>query len=86
MLFRSYALLQDAADHDAEVIATVCPLCQVNLECYQRHVNRMFGTNFKIPILYFTQLVGVALGIPPQRLGIGTELISPAPVLARVAG
>jgi len=85
-LSMAYALLQDAADHDAEVIATVCPLCQVNLECYQRHVNRTFGTNFKIPVLYFTQLVGVALGIPAQRLGIGTELVSPAPVLARVAG
>jgi len=85
-LSMAYALLQDAADHDAEVIATVCPLCQVNLECYQRHVNRTFGTNFGLPVLYFTQLLGLALGIPSQRLGIGTELVSPAPVLARVAG
>lgn len=85
-LSMAYALLQDAVDHEAEVIATVCPLCQVNLECYQRHVNRVFGTDFKVPVLYFTQLVGLALGISPQRLGIGTELISPAPVLARVAG
>lgn len=81
-----YALLQDAADHDAEVVATACPLCQVNLECYQRQVNRAFGTSFRLPVLYFTQLVGLALGIPPQRLGVGTELVSPAPVLARVAG
>lgn len=81
-----YALLQDAADHDAEVVATACPLCQVNLECYQRQVNRTFGTSFRLPVLYFTQLVGLALGIPPQRLGVGTELVSPAPVLAKVAG
>ncbi|MDQ7851060.1 MAG: CoB--CoM heterodisulfide reductase iron-sulfur subunit B family protein [Armatimonadota bacterium] len=81
-----YALLQDAADHDAEVVATACPLCQVNLECYQRQVNRTFGTGFRLPVLYFTQLVGLALGIPPQRLGVGTELVSPAPVLAKVAG
>ncbi len=81
-----YTLLQDAVDHNADVLATVCPLCQLNLECYQRHVNRVFGTDFKVPVLYFTQLLGLALGIPPQRLGIGTELISPAPVLARVAG
>ncbi|MDR5695172.1 MAG: CoB--CoM heterodisulfide reductase iron-sulfur subunit B family protein [Armatimonadota bacterium] len=81
-----YALLQDAVDHDAEVLATACPLCQVNLECYQRHVNRTFGTTFKLPVLYFTQLVGLALGISPRRLGIGKELISPTPVLARVVG
>lgn len=71
-------LLQGAAERQADVVATVCPLCQINLECYQRHVNRMFGTGFAVPILYFTQLVGLALGVPPQRLGIGTELISPA--------
>lgn len=71
-------LLQSAAERQADVVATVCPLCQINLECYQRHVNRTFGTGFAVPILYFTQLVGLALGIPPQRLGIGTELVSPA--------
>lgn len=77
-------LLQSAADCEAQVIATVCPLCQINLECYQRHVNRVFGTAFSIPILYFTQLLGLALGISAKRLGIGTELVGPAPALAGV--
>lgn len=71
-------LLQSAADARAAVIATVCPLCQINLECYQRHVNRMFKTHFAVPILYFTQLMGLALGVPAQRLGIGTELVPAA--------
>lgn len=84
-LSMTYALLQDAVDHEAEVIATVCPLCQVNLECYQRHVNRTFGTAFALPVLYFTQLAGLALGIPAQRLGIGTELVSAASVLVKTA-
>jgi heterodisulfide reductase subunit B len=70
-------LLQGAVDAQASVIATVCPLCQLNLECYQRRVNRMFGTDFAVPVLYFTQLMGLALGVPSQRLGIGTELIPP---------
>jgi heterodisulfide reductase subunit B len=71
-------LLQSAVTQKAQVITTVCPLCQINLECYQRHVNRVFGTGFSVPILYFTQLMGLALGVPAQRLGIGTELIAPA--------
>jgi heterodisulfide reductase subunit B len=71
-------LLQSAADAQAAVIATVCPLCQLNLECYQRHVNRMFKTRFAVPVLYFTQLMGLALGVPAQRLGIGTELVPAA--------
>jgi heterodisulfide reductase subunit B len=71
-----YKLLQDAANREADVIATTCPLCNVNLELYQKQVNREFGTEFSIPIMYFTQLLGLALGIAPGRLGIGKELVS----------
>jgi heterodisulfide reductase subunit B len=69
-------LLQGAADREADVIATSCPMCQTNLECYQMQVNQEFGTNFSIPIMYFTQLMGLAMGLPPKKLGIGTEFIS----------
>jgi len=71
-----HTLLQDAVDHRAEVIATVCPLCQINLECYQNQANREFGTKLSVPVLYFTQLMGLALGIPPKRLGFGREIVS----------
>lgn len=74
-------LLQNAVDSDAAVIATACPLCQTNLECYQMQVNQEFGTDFSIPIMYFTQLVGLAMGLPPKKLGIGTEFISADKVL-----
>ena len=53
-----YRLLKNAADYDADVIATICPMCQLNLDAYQENVNKFFGTNFHIPILYFTQLDG----------------------------
>ena len=69
-------LLQNAVDCDATMITTACPMCQINLECYQSQVNQEFGTNFSMPIVYFTQLVGLALGIRPKKLGIGKELIS----------
>ena len=76
-------LLQGAVDQQADVIATVCPLCQINLECYQPQVNRVFQKKFAVPILFFTQLLGVALGIPKRELGIGTEFVSAEPALAR---
>jgi heterodisulfide reductase subunit B len=75
-------LLQLAADRDAAVIATACPMCQVNLECYQQQVNQEFGTRLSIPVLYFTQIMGLAFGIPAKRLGIGSELVSASPVAA----
>jgi heterodisulfide reductase subunit B len=71
-----YVLLSDAVKRGADVITTICPLCNVNLEVYQRQVNREYGTNFSIPVLYFTQIIGLALGIDPDRLGIGKEMVS----------
>lgn len=70
-------LLYDAQRAEADVIATACPLCQVNLECYQQQVNQEFGTDFSIPVVYFTQLIGLAMGIPPKKLGFGKEFLSP---------
>lgn len=78
-------LLQSAVDSQASVIATACPLCQVNLEVYQQQVNQEFGTNFSVPVLYFTQLVGLALGIPQKKLGIGKEFIDSVPALLQAS-
>ncbi len=75
-----HMLLKNAEDSGAAVIATACPLCQLNLECYQNQVNQEYGTNFSTPVVYFTQLLGLAFGIPNKRLGIGSELIAATPL------
>ena len=75
-------ILQNAVDNEAEVIATACPMCQVNLECYQTQVNEEFGTSYSMPVLYFTQLLGLALGISPKKLGMGKEFVSAMPFLS----
>ena len=75
-------LLQNATEAGAGVIATSCPLCQINLEVYQSEVNRELGTDYSMPIMYFTQLMGLAMGIKPKQLGIGSEVVPVAPVLA----
>jgi heterodisulfide reductase subunit B len=77
-------LLQSAERNGADVIATACPLCQVNLECYQTAVNEEFGTDFKLPVLYFTQLIGLALGLSPKNLGFGVELVSAKPIFKKL--
>jgi heterodisulfide reductase subunit B len=73
-------LLHAARRCGGAIIATACPMCQVNLECYQQQVNQEFGTDFSTPVVYFTQLLGLALGVPPRRLEIGKELVSLAPI------
>jgi heterodisulfide reductase subunit B2 len=69
-------LLQDAINHDADVIATTCPMCNVNVEVYQAQVNREFGTKYSIPVMYFTQLMGLALGLNPGSLGVSRDQAS----------
>ena len=68
-------LLDCAKQNGAECIITICPLCHMNIETYQGDVNKMFGTNFKIPTLYFTQLMGLAFGFSREELGINEEMI-----------
>ena len=76
-------LLENAISNGAECIVTVCPLCQTNLDVYQGKTNKKFKTNFKIPILFFTQLMGVAFGIDSKALGLQENIVPPEKVLAR---
>jgi heterodisulfide reductase subunit B2 len=79
-----YKCLKDAVDTKADVIATTCPMCHVNLEAYQSRANQEFGADFKVPVMYFTQLVGLALGVPAKRLGIGADLFASKPLQAHL--
>jgi heterodisulfide reductase subunit B len=78
-------LLKNADDYGADVISTLCPMCQLNLDAYQGAVNVHFGTNYNIPVLYFTQLIGLAFGIPENELGFGKEIVSAQPALQKIS-
>ena len=68
-------LLSCAAENGADCIVTTCPLCHFNLEAYQDKINQTYNTKFNIPILYFTQLLGIVLGLPEKALGIDSSFI-----------
>lgn len=76
-------LLESASSNGAECIATVCPLCQTNLDVYQKRVNKKFKTNYNLPVLFFTQLMGVAFGIDSRVLGVEKGIVPAQKVLAR---
>ena len=67
-------ILADAESVGADVISVGCPLCHANLDGRQEQINNKFGTSFNIPILYFTQLVGLALGLNAKDLGLFKHL------------
>jgi len=76
-------LLDSAASHGAECLVTVCPLCQTNLDAYQSRVNKKFKTNYNLPVLFFTQLMGIAYGLEEKDLGLKTSIIPVEKALAK---
>jgi heterodisulfide reductase subunit B len=77
-----YKLFKSASSNGAQCIVTVCPLCQTNLDVYQGKVNQKFKTEFNIPVLFFTQLMGVAFGINSSDLGMKKCIVSAEKALA----
>jgi len=76
-------LLDSALSDGAECLVTVCPLCQMNLDAFQSRVNKKLKTNFNLPILFFTQLIGVAFGLDDADLGLQTGIVPVDRVLAK---
>ncbi len=70
-----YILLHEAKRQKANVLVTVCPLCQLNVEAHQKQIFQRYGEDVSIPVPYFTQLIGLALGIPDKDLGLDKLLV-----------
>ena len=67
-------ILADAKSVGAEMIAVGCPLCHGNLDTRQKQINKKFKTDYNIPIFYFTELLGLAMGIDAKELGINKHI------------
>ncbi|MGI6546930.1 MAG: CoB--CoM heterodisulfide reductase iron-sulfur subunit B family protein [Bacillota bacterium] len=85
MLRLLHDILEDAQRLGGDMIVVACPLCQMNLDAYQTNVNSAYGTSFNIPVVYFTQLLGLALGLSPQQLAMDKAFVSSQKVLNRVS-
>jgi len=79
-------LLDCAVENGANCIVTTCPMCQVNVEAYQKQINKRFGKSFQIPVVFFTQLLGLALGCSEKQLGLDRNLIPLRVPLPAVGG
>ena len=77
-------LVYGATRYEADMLVTLCPMCQLNIDAYQAEANRFFNTDYEMPILYFTQLIGLAFGYDAKELGIGQEFVDPRPALAKI--
>ena len=78
-----HILRAEAKRQGADLIATLCPLCQFNLDAYQDKQPGQWFEPVKLPVVYFTQLMGLAFGLSEKKLGLGRNIVSAAPALRR---
>lgn len=74
-------LLQTAKACGADVIATECPTCHSGLEMHQVRAEKVHGVKTSVKMLYFTQLLGLALGVSSRKLGIHENISDAGAVL-----
>lgn len=78
-----HRLLDLAYRLGADAMVVPCPMCQMNLDAYQSYVNNKYKTSYQIPIVYFTQLMGLALGMAPADLRFEEGVVSVQPMLEK---
>lgn len=76
--------IQEAIATGADCLVTPCPLCHLNLDSRQPEVEKTIGSKLGLPVLHLPQLVGLALGIEPQKLGLEKHVVSTQPVLQKL--
>lgn len=77
----SNAILESAKAAGADCIMVGCPLCHGNLDIRQKEIEGVYTTRYGLPVLYLTQLVGLALGLSVEKLGLDALIVNPMPLL-----
>jgi len=76
-------ILGDVGAHGGQIVSTACPMCQMNLEVYQRKINRARGTKYDIPVVFITQLMALAFGLDiKEGAALDHNIIPPETVLS----
>jgi heterodisulfide reductase subunit B len=65
----------------ADCIATACPLCQLNLDMRQKEIEARSGNRYNLPVFYFTQLLGLAMGCRAEELSLDSLVVEPKALL-----
>jgi heterodisulfide reductase subunit B len=72
----SHRILADAQQRGANCLVTACPMCHVNLDMKQRAIERRHSVRHGLPVYYLSDLVGLALGISREALGIDRHFVT----------
>lgn len=82
------AMAQRKLDHiraaGADGMVLICPFCNVMYESNQKKIEKLYHVEYKLPVLFYPQLLGLALGLSPEELGIRMNRIKPLEVLKKM--
>ncbi len=78
--------LIEAQDNGAHCLVTPCPLCHMNLDLYQEKAEAEMKRDIGLPILHLPQLVGLALGLSPESLGLRRNMVDTSALVAEISG
>ncbi len=77
-------ILKDAKNVGADAIVVACPLCHINLDARQQQISEELGEPFHLPIMYFTQLMGLAFGMSAGELGLDKHFVETETIVNKI--
>jgi heterodisulfide reductase subunit B len=77
-------ILTLAVDMEVDAVVVACPLCQMNLDLRQKQAAKETNTLFNMPVLYYTQMMGIAFGMRPEQLGLEKLSVSADGLIAKI--
>lgn len=82
------AMAQRKLEHiraqQADAMILFCPFCSIMYESNQRKIEKVFATEYKLPVLFYPQLLGLALGLEPDELGMKMNRVRPTELMKKV--
>jgi heterodisulfide reductase subunit B len=78
---RTFSILSSARSRGADVVSVSCPLCAFNLDHRQKEAAKKYSEFKTLPVLYFTQLLALAMGCGEESLRLDLHYVDPKPVL-----
>lgn len=80
----SHRILAMAREAGADCLAVACQMCQMNLDLGQTAATKKHGDLEETPVFYATQLLGLALGLSPERVGLRALIVNPKLILDKI--
>ncbi|UCG45757.1 MAG: heterodisulfide reductase subunit B, partial [Candidatus Bathyarchaeota archaeon] len=74
--------LRDAKDAGADCMVTTCPSCQLSFDVLQPSIAKLYDENYSLPVLYYPQLLGLAMNMSPEEVGLNLNRVPTESILS----